>query len=191
MGFKEWLNMKDPTVDSKQLDAVYDKSRIAVELVQMYRPELLFNISTIANLASGAYGLYNSAENSTILDPSAAQRLIYRGHVSQQQIQKLPRKILKQYFPDLKPGEVKPGDTVHVNVNRIMRESKNDIEAVIRIGATIVHECTHEIEGEMKGHTEETGPEAAARQFVAWAKQNMQMILKKYPVLSGGGTAQI
>ena len=185
MRFREFLNLKDPSVDERQIDSVYDKSRIAVELVTMYRPELLFNISTIANLAAGAYGLYNSAENSQVIDPAAEQRLIYRGHVSQQQIRSLPRRILRQYFPDLKPNEVKPGDTIHVNVGRILRESKSDLEAVIRIGATICHEAVHEFEGETKGHTEETGPEMEARKFAEWAKQNMQQILKKYPVLSG------
>jgi hypothetical protein len=185
MQFKEWLKQNDPSVDERQIDQVYDKARIAVQLVQWYRPELLYNISTIANLASGAYGLYNSAENNQVIDPSAEQRLIYRGHVSQQQIRSLPRKILRQYFPDLNPREIKVNDTVHVNIRRILMESKNDIEAVIRIGATIVHECTHEIEGETRGHTEETGPEAEARKFVAWAQQNMQQILQKFPVLSG------
>lgn len=185
MGFKEWLNLKDANVDERQIDAVYDKSRIAVELVRMYRPELLYNISTIANLAAGAYGLYNSGENSQVLDPSAEQRLIYRGQVSQQQVRTLPRKILRQYFPDLKSNEMKPGDTIRVNVSRILRESKNDLEAVIRIGATVCHECVHEMEGERMGHTGESAPEAEARKFAEWAKSNLQQILQKYPMLSG------
>ena len=184
MGFKEWLNQKDPSVDERQIDQLYDKARISVQLVKMYRPNLLFNISTIADLATGAYGLYNSAENGQVLDPGAEQRLIYYGKVDRNRIRSLPRRILKQYFPNLKPQEVKVNDTVHINIRRILNESKTDLEAVIRIAATIVHECTHEIEGETKGHTEETGPEAEARKFVAWAKQNMQKITQQFPQLS-------
>ena len=53
-------------LDEKQIDILYNKAHIAVELVRMYNPNLLNNISTIANLVSGAYGIYNSGENRKI-----------------------------------------------------------------------------------------------------------------------------
>ena len=183
MDFKEWFNQKDTTVDDSQITSVYDKANIAVDLVRAFRPELLYNISTIANLAAGAYGLYNSGENQQMLDPSMEQRLIYWGKIRKDQIQKLPRQVLKQYFPKLDARQVKVQDTVHVNVKRILSQSKSDMEAVLQIASTIIHECVHEIEKETRGQTQEGGPQAEERRFMEWAKQHMTEIITKYPAL--------
>jgi len=57
------------------------------------------------------------------------------------------------------------------------------VETVLQIASTIIHEATHELEHEQKGVTYEGGPQAEERKFMAWAAQNMQRILAKYPEL--------
>jgi hypothetical protein len=180
MYFKQFMDQ----IDASQIERVYDKARISVELVRMYNPMFLENISTIANLASGAYGLYNSGENKKMLPPDYEQRLIYWGKITKDQIGNIPTKILKQYFPDLEENNIKSSDTIRVNVQRILSQSKTDLEAVLQIASTIVHEATHRIERETKGQTFETGPKGEEHKFMAWASQNIQKILQKYPELS-------
>jgi hypothetical protein len=68
--------------------------------------------------------------------------------------------------------------------------SKTDVEAVLRISSTIVHECVHEMEREEKGHTEETGPMVEERKFMHWATTNLKTIMQKFPQL-GQNTPQI
>jgi len=53
MTFKEFLN-------TQEIDSLYQKTKIAVQIVRMYNPNILQNIATIADLPNGAYGLYNS-----------------------------------------------------------------------------------------------------------------------------------
>lgn len=183
MNFKEWLGQYDTQVDEREIDAVYDKAHIAVDLVRQYRPELLHNISTIANLATGAYGLYNSGENQHTLDPSLEQRLIYRGKIPKERIKEIPRKILAQYFPNVDPKQIRIGDTIRINVRRILSQAKSELEAVLQIAATIIHEATHELEYEQKGLTQETTPRMEEQKFMNWAKQNLQNIIKQYPEL--------
>jgi hypothetical protein len=184
MDFKEWLQ-QDTKVDEAEIDRVYDKAHIAVELVRQYNPQLLLNINTIANLASGAYGLYNSGENQQVLDPDVERRLIYWGKIPKNKIKTLPRRVIKQYFPNLDTRHIKITDTIRVNVGRILRESKTNLEAVLRIASTIIHESTHEL-----GHTTEGPPQQAEQAFMNWAKQNLQSILNKYPVLRCVNSAQ-
>jgi hypothetical protein len=184
MNFKEFFGQQQD-LDSSQIERQYDKARISVELVRMYRPEFLENISTIADLASGAYGLYNSGENKKILPPDYEQRLIYWGKVKKDQIGAIPTKMIKQYFPDLDERKIRSGDTVHVNVRRILSQARSDVEAVLQIASTIVHEATHRIERETKGQTFETGPKGEEQKFMNWAMQNLQMIIQKYPELGG------
>jgi hypothetical protein len=179
MDFKEWLQ-QDTKVDETEIDRVYDKAHIAVDLVRQYNPQLLLNINTIANLASGAYGIYNSGENQQALDPDVERRLIYWGKIPKNKIKTLPRTVIKQYFPNLDARQIKVTDTIRINVGRILRESKTDLEAVLRIASTIIHESTHEL-----GHTTEGPPQQAERAFMDWAKQNLQSILNKYPALRG------
>ena len=178
MRFREWLNLKDTSVNQQDIDTIYDHCKISVQLVRMYRPELLYNINTIANLASGAFGLYASAENTNILDPSTEQRLIYRtqGKMTLHQIRTLPQKILKQSFPDLKQGELKSGNTIHVNVRKILAQSKNDLDAVLQIASTICHEAQHVKDHEETGYSSETAPMAVEQKFMAWAQQNLDKI---------------
>jgi hypothetical protein len=184
--FNEWYNRKKKQIDEREIDSIYDKAHISVELVDQYRPDLLQYISVIANLATGAYGLYNSEETNQIIDPNTQQRLIYKSQnrVSSDQIANLPRIILKQYFPELQDTQIKTSDTIHVNVRRILLQAKSDLEAVLQIGSTIVHEAVHEMEKEIKGQTTETNPMMEEKKFMLWANTNMKSILQMYPELA-------
>ena len=188
MRFREWLNLKDTSVNEQDIDTIYDHCKISVQLVRMYRPELLRNVSTIADLASGAYGLYNSGENQQTVDPSLEQRLIYWGKIQKDKVKQLPRKIIRQYFPQMDTRQIQVQDTIRVNVRRILSQARNDLEAVLQIASTIIHESMHELEHEQKGMTYEGGPQAEEQKFMAWAKQNMNQILQKYPILTKNPT---
>jgi hypothetical protein len=178
MKFSEWLNGR-LQIDESEIDRLYDKSRISVELVKMYKPELLYNVSTIANLTgpmeTRAYGLYNSGENQDLLDPQEQQRLIWRsgGKVTKKQLENMKPDILKQYYPDLDERKVNPGDTIHINIHKILKDPivKSDYDAVIQIASTIVHECTHDKEFRERNQTSEFGPEKEQTFFRQWVNQ--------------------
>jgi len=170
-------------IDEKQIDALYDKAHIAVELVRWYKPELLENIASIANLASGAYGVYNSGENRKLLPKPIEQRMLYYGKVNRHNLDMIPKSTLRKYFPDVPEDQIQDSDTIHINIRRIVNEFQGDLERVLEIAATIVHETTHEIERETQGWTSEAGPQAAEKEFMNWAKNNMKQIMAKYPEL--------
>ena len=153
-------------------------------MVREYKPELLNNVSTIANLASGAYGLYNSGENKKVL-PTNAKFIFDQKHIDPKTIDLLPKSVIKQQFPEIDEKQIKESDTIHVNISRIVKESKTDLDAVLQIASTIVHECTHEMEREETGQTSEVGPQRAEREFMNWAKQNIKRIQDKHPELKG------
>jgi hypothetical protein len=190
MNFKEWLFNEqsigaDPTaVEESEIDRLYDKAHISVELVREYKPELLYNISIIANLATGAYGLYNSGENKKVLQGRTERLIFNQKHLQQHDVDILPKAVLKQYFPEIDEREIRESDTIHVNIRRILQEASSDLDAVLQIASTIVHESTHESEKEQTGKTSEVGPTAAEREFMNWAKTNMQKILSKHPELA-------
>lgn len=189
MNFKHWFEQQyDTIVDESEIERLYDKSHIAVDLVRMYRPELLHNISTIANLASGAYGVYNSGENQQVLDPQLKQRLIYWGHIPknipEDKIKKIPRQVIKQRVPDIDPKQIKISDTIRINVNRLLQGVQDHWTAIKRIASTIVHEAMHQLEYEQKGITQEATPQAEERKFLQWIEQNKDAIFRKYPELT-------
>jgi len=171
--------------DESQIDSLYSKAHIAVEIVRMYQPELLADISTIANLSSGAYGVYNSGDNKKMLPPEKEKQLVYYGPVRRHNLDMIPKKTLMQYYPDLRPEQIQDSDTIHVNVHRIMQESDSDLEAILEIASTIVHECTHEKEREATGQTSEVGPVRAEQAFMAWARQNMNILTRRFPEIQG------
>lgn len=180
--FREWAAKK---LDHQQINAIYDKGHIAIELAQQYAqeryPDLLTNVTTVANLASGAYGLYNTADNQKTLPPDVERWLIYRG-IKKEDISKVPYIILQKWGVD--PRQVRISDTIHVNVKRILNQSKNDLDAILQISSTVLHEAMHEKEQEMTGQSSEIGPKKVEDDFMMWAKNNLQRILKNYPELA-------
>lgn len=191
--WQEFLTQKaDHAIDEKQIDSLYQKAHAAVELVQMIRPDLLRNISTIANLAAGAYGVYNSGENKHLLTPDMQKSLVYYGKIDPKNLDRIPRMTIEKYYPNIPKGKIRGGDTIHVNVQRILGETKSDLHAILEIGATIVHEATHENEFHTTGQTSEAGPEAAEKDFLTKAQQFLgspagQQFLTRYGVQQSGG----
>lgn len=181
--FKEWMNQRQEP-DFHEVEQVYGKAHIAVQIVQMYDPDLLKNISTIANLSSGAYGLYNSGEVQKELPPDIQQKLIFTGKVDKNNISKIPNIVLKRYFPELDENKIKEADTIRVNVRRILSQVKSQMEAIIQIASTIVHEATHAREMQIKGYTNEGGPEAAEKDFQKWVSGNIKQVMRKFPELN-------
>lgn len=178
ISFKTWLEINTvgtKEVDESKLDALYDKAKISVKLVQMFNEKLLYNINTIIPLQSGVYGLYNSAKNQKVIDKQEAEkiRLKFGNDVIQKhQIDMVPNVVLKQKIPNLDLNKIYPSDTIEINVSRILKELGNTKRAVIEIASTIVHEATHENELQTKGSTSEIGPKAAEIQFMNWIKAN-------------------
>lgn len=176
---------------TSQIDVLYDKAKYAVKLVQMYSRStnkgLLKNISTIAPLASGVYGLYNSGENKKVIGPTAANKIKFKFGDAQMHgadPQKLPNAVIKQYVPDVDERQLTPSDIIHVNVRRIISELGDTREAVLEIASTIVHEATHEIEFQTTGRTDETGPKRAESEFRAWVSANWKAVVARIPQLN-------
>lgn len=173
-----------------QIDALYDKAKYAIKLVQLYSKAtgkgILKNISTVAPLASGVYGLYNSGENRKVIGPAAANKIKFKfgqDAVRGTDVQHLANTVIKQYIPDIDERQIAPSDVIHVNVRRIVSEFGDTPKAVLEIASTIVHEATHEIEFQTTGRTDETGPKKAESEFHKWASDNWNMVVSQIPQL--------
>jgi hypothetical protein len=180
LNFREFLQQ----IDERQIDAIYQKAKVAVEIVRMYNPKLLENIATIANLPSGAYGLYNSGENRKILPQETEKALISWGKVGRHNLDMLPIRTIQQYYPQIPINSIKQSDTIRVNVNRIMREFSDDTNRILQIASTIVHEATHEIDQESGINPTEDRAYGAEKQFMNWIQQNWEILTKKFPDLA-------
>jgi hypothetical protein len=196
MRFKIWLETVAGTlgteiVDASQINSVYDKAKISVQLVQLYarenRNKLLNNISTIANLSSGAYGLYNSANNKKVINQNALQKIrlkfgddIFKNN----KINNIPEVVIRKYIPEIQDIDVQQSDVIYINVRRIIKELGDTSQAILEIASTIVHEATHEKEREEKGNTNETTPVMEETKFLNWFKINRLRLIQKFPQLA-------
>lgn len=203
MQFKEWLNINElntvgtEDVDSSQIESVYDKAKIAVQLVRLYddmarsdndsdpqTAKLLKNISTIVPLGSGAWGLYNSGLNRKVIGPSVANKIRFTfgdDVINSQKINKIPNAVIKQHIPDIPTKEIQPSDVISVNVKDIVIKLGDTAKAIIEIASTIVHEATHELEHQIKAKTDESGPVRAEKAFKDWVKRSLSSIKGKFP----------
>lgn len=190
--FIEWMNtLGTDIVDERQIDAIYDKAKYSIKLVQLYSKltgqKILNNISTIAPLNQGVYGLYNSSENKKVIGPSVANKIKFKfgqNVLDQNKLNTLPNTVIKKYIPDIDMNQIKPSVVVHVNVQKILRELGDSKEAIIEIASTIIHEATHDLEYQNTGKTNEIGPKKAESQFKNWVSKNWNMILTRIPQLS-------
>ena len=190
MEFKHWIIENTLGTDevTSQIDMLYNKARYAIKLVQLYskstNKRLLNNISTIAPLNSGVYGLYNSAENRKVLGIQASSKIKFKfgdEMLNSSNLQKLPNSVIKRYIPDIDDRQLVPSDIIHVNVNKIVSELGDSSTALIEIASTIVHEATHEIEFQTYGRTDETGPQKAEKDFKSWVSSNWALISSRIP----------
>ena len=191
-GFRHWLENTVGTdeVQSK-IDHIYNKAKYAIKLVQLYgratNQKILNNISTIAPLNSGVYGLYTSSENKKVIGPAVANKVKFKfgqNVMQQNALNRVPNAVIKQYIPDIDERQIVPSDVIHVNVQRIVRELGDTKEAVVEIASTIVHEATHEIEFQTTGKTSEIGPKAAEKAFHDWVQKNWNTIASKIPQIN-------
>jgi hypothetical protein len=197
MRFKQWIEqttLGTEFVDERQIDAAYDKAKYSVKLVQLYDQmtgqKLLTNISTIATLQQGVYGLYNSAENKKVLKSNLSPKIVGELEMkfgkdvfSSNKISRIPNAVIKQYVPSFDTNLLVPSDVIRINVQKHLQSHGDSIQAIIEIASTIVHECTHELELQTTGKTSEIGPEVAEKKFLAWIKQNWNTILTRIPQL--------
>lgn len=191
LNFKKWIEnttLGTENVDESQIDRIYDKAKISVKLVQLYGREtnqkILNNISTVANLASGAYGLYNSKYNKKVISQNAMNKIRFKfgdDIIKNNKINNVPEAVIRKYIPDIADSEVQQSDVIYVNVSRIISEFGDTGRAVLEIASTIVHEATHEKEREEKGSTNEVGPVMAEKKFLNWFKSNQNRLLTLFP----------
>jgi hypothetical protein len=193
LGFTEWI--RESTVGNdqvfSQIDALYDKAKYAIKLVQVYskatNQSLLNNISTIAPLNSSVYGLYNSGENRRIIGPAAASKVKFKfgqDALQNQDLQKIPQYVIKQYIPDIDERQIVPSNVIRVNVRKIVSEMGDTPETVIEIASTIIHEATHEMEFQASGKTDENGPKRAEDAFRKWVRDNWRTVVSRIPQLN-------
>ncbi len=189
---KENMTLGTEIVDARQLDAAYDKAKYAVRLVQLYDAtlpadfKLLLNISTIATLNQGVYGMYASSEDRKVIGPQALAKLRLKfgdEMLRNRNIERLPAAVIRQYVPDIDMKQIKPSDVIHVNVQKHLQTHGDSLNAVLEIASTIVHECTHELEKQRTGTTSEVGPVQAEKRFMEWVRSNWNTILQRIPQL--------
>jgi len=190
MHFAKWLEQTTvgtELVDSSKIDVLYEKAKISVQIVQLYdkmtNQKLLTNISTIAPLSSGVYGMYMSSENNKVIGKQVLDKmklLFPKDIMLDKKLQTLPNAVLKQYLPDLDEKQIIPSDTIHVNIQKILKQLGDTPQAILEIASTIIHEATHELELQTTGKTSEVGPVAAERKFIDWSKSNWNLLSKKF-----------
>lgn len=199
--FKQWLlqvesQIRNETtvgtedVNAQQIESIYAKAKTSVMLVRLYdqatHQSLLTNISTIANLAGSAFGVYVSSENKKAIGPDVINqiKLIYPNDPSLgTKLQKLPKKTIMQYLPEVDPKKIIPSDVIHVDVAKHLKQLGDTPAAIIEIASTIVHEATHVKEFEETGKTQDgpgTAVERAEAAFKQWVKQNWQMLSQRF-----------
>ena len=194
-GFKQWLSEQSTVgtefVDERQIDSIYAKAKLSVRLVRLYdkatNQSLLKNISTIATLSSGAYGLYSSSENKKVIGPQVVNRLKMKfgdDIMSTNRLNTVPNAVIKRYIPDIDERMIQPSDVIRVNIQKHLATHGDSLEAILEIASTIVHECTHEIELQTTGTTSEVGPVAAERRFMGWFKSNWNLVRQQIPELA-------
>ena len=194
MNFREWFGsgtVGTELVDSSQIEALYNKAKLSIKIVQLYdkmtNQKLLTNISTIAPLSYGVYGMYMSKENKKVVGKEISNKLkllFPKDMMLNQKLQTLPNAVIKQYLPDFDEKQLQPSDTIHVNVKKIISELGDSKEAMLEIASTIVHEATHEMELQTTGKTNEIGPKNAENRFIQWANQNWNTIKIRIPELA-------
>jgi hypothetical protein len=193
LGFTEWIRESTAGNDQvfSQIDALYDKAKYAIKLVQVYskatNQSLLNNISTIAPLNSSVYGLYNSGENRRIIGPAAASKVKFKfgqDALQNQDLQKIPQYVIKQHIPDIDERQIAPSNVIRVNVRKIVSEMGDTPETVIEIASTIIHEATHDMEFQASGKTDENGPKKAEDAFRKWVRDNWRTVVSRIPQLN-------
>jgi len=213
--FKEWLStnkmhveaitLGTEEVDESQIDSAYQNAKYAVQLVKLYDltlpkgRKLLANISTIATLNQGVYGLYNSKENKEVIlnqlaiKPEQLNKIkmtFGQDAIGKENIDGLPRdvvkgvslNVIKKYIPEINVSAFSPSSVIHVNVQKHLQTHKDPTSSIIELASTIVHEATHELDFTNTNATSESSATAAEGKFKNWVKNNWNTITQKIKI---------
>lgn len=213
--FKKWYESKynenieqfigKNTSDYTAIDRVYDKSDLAVRIVQDYdtstKKNTLLNISYIMPLNdAGKWGLYNSAENRNVLGEFAKNKFKFDQEMLHK-LESIPLSILKDKKYNIDPAvlnDIKKSDTIRVNVldiykrfndeqkKKLISPEEAQINIIKEIASTIIHESKHDEERrneELTGKpmTGEIGPLQAEKDFKTWFERNLERLKQSYP----------
>jgi hypothetical protein len=188
--------------DVSQLDRIYNKSKLAVKIVQDYDKQTnnkyLTNITTITPLSrTGVYGLYNSSENKAVLGKQYNKQKYTFTQEELDRMASLPGDVLRQNrVPEEIINAIQPTDTIHVNVLEIYKKFNDmqkagkispeeaQINIIREIASTIVHESTHDSDIRLHGKTSESKPIEAEKKFNNWFDQNLASLRMKYSELT-------
>jgi len=168
-------------VEGSQIEAKYPLSHVAVQLVREYDEDALYSIGTIADMpGGGAYGYYSTAENVHEMPQEVAERV--RLVFNTNNINLIPKALLKQTVPEFDEQSMRIGDTIHVNIDRILKEFEHPDPVVFHfnvikeIAKTILHEATHVRETEETGQTSEYSAGQAETPFGLEIDKNFERI---------------
>ncbi|MFW5890772.1 MAG: hypothetical protein ACOCUI_00980 [bacterium] len=156
-------------VEGGRIAAKYPLSHVAVQLVREYDEGALYLIGTIEDLPGGPYGYYSTGDNVHIMPDEIAQKI--RLVFNTDNIDLIPKVSLLKAVPELNEQTLQIGDTIHVNINRILQESQHPnpiifhYNVIKEIAKTIYHEATHVKDTEETGQTSESSAEQAETPF--------------------------
>lgn len=177
-------------VEGSSIEAKYPLSHLAVELVRDYDEASLYLVGTIADLPTGGpYGLYSTGENVHVLPQEIADkvRLVFNTN----NINLVPKVSLLQTIPGISESNIQVGDTIRVNINRILTESHHENPLIFHfnvikgIAVTIYHEATHVSDTEQTGQTTESSAEQAETPFSQYIDSNFDRIAERIKTEAG------
>lgn len=189
-------------IDVSQIDRIYNKSDVAVKVVQKYDAatgnRFLTNITTVTPLnQAGVYGLYNSAENRELLGKYDTKRFMLNAE-QLEKIKHMPKTVLRKYkIPEEVIKAIQPTDIIHVNVvaiynhfndmykNKQLSPEMAEVYIIREIASTIIHESQHELERRELGDTNETGPLREEKKFASWFDANLKSLqsIQGFPII--------
>lgn len=208
--FIEWLEeqinplvLGSEAVEDK-ISPYYNRSKSAIDLVRAYDAtlpqgeKLLWDISTIAPLTKGVFGMFTSGENSNVLGPDVERKLMlrfgkntYKNYKSR--LEQLPYHLLQKElknYPDIQIQEIKPSSIIHVNTSRNVSQHagkpNKDALTILEIASTIVHEATHAKDVKQGRQPTESSAIGAENKFREWVKSNAKRLVAN-PLLKGIG----
>jgi hypothetical protein len=212
--FYDWLTEQiNPLVLGSErvedkISPFFNKSKLSIDLVRQYDAllpqgeKLLWDISVVAPLTKGVFGMFTSGENINILGPDVDRKLqlkfgknTYKKYKTQ--LERLPYYLLNKQiknFPEIRIDEIKPSSVIHVNVGKNIAQhaGKPGSEAltVLEIASTIVHEATHAKDVKMGREPTESNALTAEANFRAWFMKNSKRLAAN-PMFRGLGLEKI
>lgn len=171
-------------VEGSEIQMKYPLAHLAVQLVREYDEDALYNIGVIGDLPMGGpYGSYSTGENVHSIPQEVAEkvRLVF----NTDNIDLIPKSTLLQAVPEMNEQSIQIGDTIRVNIDRIIQESQHPnpiifhFNVIKEIAKTIYHEATHVHEVETTGETSEPSAEQAETPLGNFIEGNFERIAQQ------------